>query len=232
MINHSSIQCITFDLDDTLWDCLPVIECAEQALHSWFTEHFPRIANNYTVDGLREQRQSLSQRYPHLLYDLMQLRRLSLQELAEEYDYPQTLAEQALLVFMEHRNRVTLYDDVIPTLQHLKDAYTLGAITNGNAQLDVIGIDHLFDFVVYAADAGAAKPASRIFHTALESAGIEAHLSVHVGDDPHTDVYGAAQVGMRTVWFNRRRETWTAEHKPEAEIHSLDELHGVLTEFG
>ena len=38
-----SIQLITFDLDDTLWDVTPVMQDAEAALRNWLTLHAPRL---------------------------------------------------------------------------------------------------------------------------------------------------------------------------------------------
>src|SRR5690606_28751942 len=38
-----SIQLITFDLDDTLWDNRPVIEGAETAMRDWLMEHTPAL---------------------------------------------------------------------------------------------------------------------------------------------------------------------------------------------
>ncbi|MDA0630486.1 MAG: HAD family hydrolase, partial [Proteobacteria bacterium] len=35
------IQCITFDLDDTLWDVRPALQKAEQAQNAWLDEHYP-----------------------------------------------------------------------------------------------------------------------------------------------------------------------------------------------
>src|SRR3990167_7133727 len=38
-----SIQLITFDLDDTLWDVTPVMQDAEAALRNWLAMHAPRL---------------------------------------------------------------------------------------------------------------------------------------------------------------------------------------------
>ena len=51
-----SIQLITFDLDDTLWDTAPVIVSAEAILRAWLTEHAPNLgAVRWNFVGLRER---------------------------------------------------------------------------------------------------------------------------------------------------------------------------------
>ena len=44
-----SIQLITFDLDDTLWDTAPVILSAETVLRDWLEANAPRYAKFYRM---------------------------------------------------------------------------------------------------------------------------------------------------------------------------------------
>ena len=46
-----SIQLITFDLDDTLWDVGPVIHSAENSLRDWLGQHAPRLGG-FPVESL------------------------------------------------------------------------------------------------------------------------------------------------------------------------------------
>ena len=38
-----TIELITFDLDDTLWDTAPVIVSAEAVLRDWLTDNAPKL---------------------------------------------------------------------------------------------------------------------------------------------------------------------------------------------
>jgi FMN phosphatase YigB (HAD superfamily) len=146
------IKC-TFDLDETLWPCAPVIARAEQALYEWLAERYPRIPAAYTLDDMRGQRQALLARRVDLRHDMTALRREWITQLAEEAGYSRDMVEPAVDYFRQHRNRVTLFDAAEPLLRRLRQRYRLGAITNGNAQLECIGVHHLFDFIVYSAEA-------------------------------------------------------------------------------
>ena len=42
------LRCITFDLDDTLWETGPVIARAEAHAHAWLETHAPRITSDWS----------------------------------------------------------------------------------------------------------------------------------------------------------------------------------------
>lgn len=226
------IRCITFDLDDTLWECKPVIARAERRLHQWLDRHYPRITRRRGLEAMIDHRTAYMRRHPELHHDLTRLRKQWLGELASEAGYDHSLVEPGFRVFWEARNEVQPFQEALEALESLGGLYVIGAITNGNADVHHIGIGHHFDFVVRAEEAGAAKPHPQIFRKALEQAGCEAGQAVHVGDDPERDVLGAQAVGMRTVWVNPRGVAWTGEGGPDATVRGLEELEGVIAGLG
>jgi len=225
------IKCITFDLDDTLWDCDPVMRAAETKFYTWLSEQYPRITRRYGVEALVDHRREHFARYPDMWHDFTWLRKRWLEHIAQESGYDDTLVETGFRVFWEARNDVELFEHVEETLAELSARYRVGAITNGNADVHHIGIGHYFDFVVTAADAGASKPAPGIFQTALGRAGIPAAQAVHIGDDPVRDVMGAKAVGMYAIWVNLTQEEWRGDASPDAEVHTIGELRRVLKDF-
>ena len=106
-------------------------------------------------------------------------------------------------------------------------------MTNGNANLEKIGIAELFDDFVSARTVGAAKPSPKIFSAAIDAGGASPDETLHVGDDPHVDVHGARGAGMRAVWINRNGHTWPASlDEPDGTISDLFELDRLLTGAG
>ena len=223
-----AISCITFDLDDTLWESESVLAKAEAKLYEWIERACPEIAHTHSYDALVEHRRAHYASIPESRHDLTRARLLWLESLLREWGYGAELAETGFRVFWKHRNAVTLFDDVPRVLGKLGERYAIGAITNGNADVHRIGIGHHFDFVVTPADAGAAKPDSAIFDLALDTAGASPENVVHVGDDPVRDVAGAAAIGLRTVWMNPEGRPWPGERRPDAEIRSLEVLLSVI----
>lgn len=63
-----------------------------------------------------------------------------------------------------------------------------------------------FTTVITSAQCGHYKSTPRIYECVLAELGVAAHESVHVGDSLRFDVGSAGSIGIRTVWFNLRRE--------------------------
>ncbi len=225
----NDIRTITLDLDDTLWAIHPVIKRAEERLYSWMGERYPRITELYGPEELRELRAEVIAEYRDRTHDLTFLRRTVLTRIGEAAGYGSAYVDDAFAVFDEARNDVELFPEARPALVALRQRFTLIAVTNGNANLDKIGIRGLFDGVVSAAMAGSAKPARAIFDMAVAAGGAAAEQTIHVGDHPLYDVHGAREAGLRAVWVNRNGDAWPDEYPAaDAEVQHVGELHDLL----
>lgn len=222
------IKAITFDLDDTLWEVWPVVERAEALLHDWLVAHYPRIPERFTPLELRELSSEVIAACPSRVHDRTWLRKEALQWAAQRAGYQEFDVESAFEVFFIARNAVEPFAEVRPTLERLGQRYSLASLSNGNADLRLIGLDDLFIFSLNAIDIGAAKPDPLLFKEACRRLAARPEQIVHVGDDPEHDVFGAAQAGFRTVWVNRMGRDWPGGLRGDAEIATLDELEPVL----
>lgn len=217
---------ILFDLDDTLWPIAPVIAQAEVTLHAWLAEHAPRVAQQFSIDELRARRMAMLQAQPDYQRDLARLRRAGLQAAFAELGEDARHVDGAMRHFAAARNAVTLYDDVLPGLLKLKERLVLGTITNGNADLEVVGMAQHFKVSLAAAHFGSAKPDPAIFLAACAALGVAPAEAVYVGDDLRLDVEGAQRAGLRAVWMNRGGGSahLDAGIAPDAICASFDEL--------
>ncbi len=223
------IRAITLDLDDTLWEIGPVIMRAEGRLWSWLAEHYPRIPETFSADEAVALREDVIRKHGDRSHDFRFLRKTVLEHMAESVGYSTDLVDDAFDVFDRARNDVELFSDVMPALETLKENFCLIAVTNGNANLERIGIRYLFHDVVTAVDVGAAKPARPIFIEAVKRAGVTAIETLHVGDHPETDIVGAQQAGLRTAWLNRNDDDWPRHiAPPDAVVSTIAELLSVL----
>ena len=223
------IRAITLDLDDTLWEIDPVIRRAEATLWQWLTDHYPRIPELYGMEDMLAMRNAIAAQFPQHGHDFRYLRKQVLSQVAVEAGYETSLVEPAFDVFDRARNDVQIFPDVMPALEHIAADFSVVAVTNGNANLDVIGIRHLFNDVVTAVDSGAAKPARPIFDRAIAACGVRPEEILHVGDHPETDIVGAQNVGLRTAWMNRTGNAWPAGlREPDAVVTTIDGLHALL----
>ena len=223
------IRTITIDLDDTLWPIRPVIERAEKRLHAWLAEHYPRITETFSPEAILQVRKKVIAEHADKLHDLTFLRRTVLGRMSEAAGYGTHMVDDAFAIFNEERNTVDVFPDVRPALRKLRRSFTLVAVTNGNANLDKIGLRDMFHDVVSAAGAGAAKPARKIFETAVRAGGATAGQTVHVGDHPEQDVHGARQAGLRAVWVNRNGHEWPeALPAPDGIVEDIGQLTDLL----
>lgn len=225
----NDIRTITLDLDDTLWAIHPVIRRAEERLYAWIGEHYPRITEMFGPADVQVLRADVLKEFSDSLHDLTFIRRQVLMRLGRAAGYSDSYVDEAFEVFEVARNEVTLYPEAKPALMSLRQRFVLIAVTNGNANLERIGIRDLFDDVVSAAMVGAAKPAPAIFEKAVAAGGATAAQTLHVGDHPLYDVHGARGAGLRAVWVNRHGDTWPDEYRaPDGEVEHVGELDDIL----
>jgi len=112
--------------------------------------------------------------------------------------------------FLFAANSGALYDDVVPTLQNLRDSgFKLAIVSNWESTLDPLterlGIAEYFDAVVASHDVRvrSEKPDPHIFNYALAAVGASAEEVVHIGDTYEADVVGAEGVGIRPILLDR-----------------------------
>jgi putative hydrolase of the HAD superfamily len=225
MTPDTRYRLLTIDLDDTLWPCAPVIRLAEEAMHAWLLERAPGVVEAHDAAVMLRHRQALARARPEIAHDLTRVRRDSLRELLGGCGYDPVLADQAMAVFLDHRNRVEPFAEVAGALEALAGGYRLVSVTNGNSDVARTPLAGLFHHSLTAAMVGAQKPDPALFLRALEWAGAAPEEALHVGDDPWLDVDAARRVGIGAVWVNRDGREWPRQlPPPEAEVADLSEL--------
>ncbi|MFN4263670.1 MAG: HAD family hydrolase [Thioalkalivibrionaceae bacterium] len=210
------IRSVTFDLDDTLWPVMPVIERAERSFLDWCRTAAPVIANTFDLQELTVCRTAFMRSVDdHRRIDLTTLRRSWMRALAIEHGCdPDCLESTGFEVFWLARCAPEPFPEVVSVLDALASERPLGAITNGNACVFRTGLGRYFDFSVSAIEAGASKKDSDPFYLAIQRAGVQASQILHIGDDPINDVIAAQRAGLAAIWFNPKRQSWPTELGP------------------
>src|SRR5690606_13817258 len=170
------IAAITLDLDDTLWPIRPVMERCEQVLEAFLLEHAPAVARRFPRPAMRALRDAIAAERPDLAHDYAALRRLSLERAFAEagvHEGAETLIEHAYVAFYAERSRAELFKDVPLALPALATRCRVRALTNGNADLERIGLAEHFHGAVLAREVGVGKPDARIFAHACRLLGTE-----------------------------------------------------------
>lgn len=225
MLQISKIRAITLDLDDTLWPVWPTIERAELALNQWLSQRAPGAAALVADPVMRlKLRDQVLRTRPGIAHDMGSVRRefvrLALHRCGEDTQ----LAEAASELFLEHRMKVDLFADALPSLAFLAQRFPVVAVSNGNADVHRVGLGAHFHASISAHEFGVGKPDRRIFHAAAAAAGVAPHEVLHVGDDAALDVLGGLDAGMQTVWVNRGQHDWPHEVTPHLTVSDLGQL--------
>jgi len=223
------IRVIAFDLDDTLWDVGPVIIRAESILANWLEKEVPGYSHEpSTLIPIREtllsEDPSLSHRLTAFRQRLIETSLLSLLDERSAASH----AEAAMEVFLAARNEVNFFEGARDTLRNIAQAFQLGAITNGNADIYRVGLNDCFSFAFSAEQVGAPKPAPDLFHAALAHTGCEPTQMVYVGDDPIKDVDAANEVGLHTIWMRSSSVSVKGNSNPDETINDIRELPDAI----
>jgi len=228
---HHAIRAICFDLDNTLWEIEPVLNRAERILADWLERRYPRIRERFTAAQVLEVRAALLAEQPYQAHDLSFLRRETIARCAIEVGYMRDMAQEAFAVWLAARNQVEPFDEVIPALEKLKLRFRLATLSNGNADLGVIGLAHHFEVTLSAGALGYAKPDPRAYTALADALTLKPAEILFVGDEPHADVDGPRTAGMQTVWMNRGGVVWPdALPAADASVTDLAGLTALLSQ--
>jgi putative hydrolase of the HAD superfamily len=132
------------------------------------------------------------------------------------------------------RCRLRLYPQVREVLDVLRERYPLAIVTDAQSayargELHKVGLLDYFDPVIVSGDHGYRKPDRRLFQLALDGMGVAAEHALYVGNDPHRDIHGARQAGMRTVMFDSDHQAGAGpDGEPDHTITDFRELLQVL----
>lgn len=196
------ISVISFDLDDTLYDNVPIMQNAEQQTQEFIARQYPQ-ASHWDIEHWQRRRLSVMQRNLQLSSDMTLLRLTTLSEGFSEAGItaPWQAAEQVMAFFRYHRSNFMVDDHSLQLLQQLKCHYRLAAISNGNVECDKIGLADYFDLVIQPGEGLRGKPFADMFDRVKTHFEVPAERILHVGDHPYSDILGAHRAGCQSAWF-------------------------------
>jgi putative hydrolase of the HAD superfamily len=226
-------KCLLFDLDHTLWDYETNSREALSELYVDFALgkrgvdeekflHTFYVINNELWDlydrGLLHRDVIRNDRFHKILMELgVDDRQMSL-DLSHEY-------------ITESPKKKNLMEGCKETLDYLHAKYPMVIVTNGFDEIQSTkllsgGIEHYFKSIVTSARAGHKKPAKEIFEFALREHGASSEHAIMIGDNLLTDIAGAKNANIDTVFFNPNKIAHDTQ--VSYEIQSLRELMNFL----
>ena len=231
LTDQRNITTITFDMDDTLWDFQAAMERALELTLKRLRVMAPGdAARKLTVRRMMEIRDEVASELGEGATTQEEIRYTAMVRTVEHVGFrARGAAEELYRLYWEARVAgARPYDDVAGVLEALQGRFRLGIISNGNNTPQMVGLVDVFDFTVFAHQCGFPKPDPRIFEFALAGFGEKPDNVAHVGDSLQSDVLGANNYGMLSVWLNRDGVANETGITPHREINNLTELLDIL----
>lgn len=226
------VKVISFDLDDTLYDNVPVIAAAETWLLQALKQHRPE-STLLSADNLAVIKRQILSSEPELSHDVSALRlRILTQGLRQQGATDTRAAEMAAEFyqgFLTERGKITVPAASHQVLSELGQRYQLAVITNGNLPIESTALAPYFDVVLRAGVDGRMKPAPDMFDKLAHQSGVQLSDILHIGDHINTDVAGALHAGCQAIWLNDQgRNTADLQCLPQVELTRLEQMLELL----
>jgi YjjG family noncanonical pyrimidine nucleotidase len=224
---------IFFDLDHTLWDFETNSREALTELHHSYQLERKGIEQQAFLAAFKKINTGLWHLYDtgKIKQEVIRLQRFH--RIFQEFDVE--AYDLSLQFSTDYVNQSPKKGNLLPhakeVLEHLHPNYPMHIITNGFSEIQSIkmasgGITNYFQSVVTSELAGHKKPSKEIFEFALNKNNLQPHQVVMIGDNLLTDMGGAKNALLDTIYFNPDK----VKHETELthEITSLAELKLLL----
>lgn len=226
---------IFFDLDDTLID---TTLNSKQVLEEVYIDY---TINKYypTFDDFYNKYQSINlhlwDQYEQNLISKKELKTGRFQQTLK--DFTSITSEQSLEINNDFMGRVSnksnIIDGVKPILEYLHSKYHLYIISNGflevqDKKIKNAGLELYFKDVFLSDHVGKNKPHPLIFNHALNKTGSNCKECIMIGDNIHTDIIGAKNLGIDQIWFNPKSLNDSGNIAPTYTIKALKEIETIL----
>ncbi|WP_462247263.1 YjjG family noncanonical pyrimidine nucleotidase [Ekhidna sp.] len=202
------IKHVFFDLDHTLWDY-------DRSAHETLTEIYFNLNLNSGdltqkkfVNTFYDVNDKLWQKYNNGLIDREYIKTQRFNEVFIKSGIDVEKSPLASSYFLENCSKKPyLMEDALTALNYLSNRYELHIITNGfldaqNRKLENSGIAKYFKVMITSECIDARKPNPVIFEHSLKEASATKDDSIMIGDNPRTDIQGAKDYGIKTIFYD------------------------------
>ena len=222
------------DLDDTVYDFSAASR--ESFLETYELLHYERYFDSF------EHYLSIYEPYNLELWRIYGEGKITKEELnRRRYSHPLEVVgvqDQALAdtFCREALGRIPTKGNLVPgaieLLEYLRPKYNLYILSNGfkelqSRKMQTAGIDKYFNTIILSEDIGVNKPDSRLYEHAMRKTASNPQESLMIGDMFDTDIVGAANFGMDSMYYNPKGKTGH-QFAPTYEVRHLLEIKDIL----
>lgn len=227
----TAIKCVSFDVDDTLWDFTAMMQAGMDTVAGRMHE---QGYTDVTPDGLMTRYWALCVDHDPAAAPWTELRRRMFEAILAEHGHaaPNVFSHELISQYVGvWKANVALYPGVYETFDALQEqGIKIAWATNGNFGPDEVVAEFppYFDVVAMPHLVGASKPDAAFLEFVAEGAGCTPQEVIHVGDSLRSDVGGALAAGAVAVWFNPHEMPVVGDPTPDHVINHLTEVLDLL----
>ncbi|MGY5344042.1 YjjG family noncanonical pyrimidine nucleotidase [Paenibacillus glucanolyticus] len=225
---------ILFDADDTLYD---YAKSEAFALSGSFGE-IDQECTAAIVDSYRRINQQLWNEFEQGSVTQSELRTARFKRLLAEHSIECDLDADAFShTYIKYLGQGSYLIEGAKELcsQLAERGQRMAIITNGIKEVQFNRIHgsalcDAFECIIVSEDAGSQKPHEGIFDYAFDKLNHPDKKEVLiVGDSLTSDIQGGIRYGIDTCWYNPHRKANSTSIQPKYEIHTLEELHDIIS---
>lgn len=222
-------KAIFLDIDDTVFNFK---KCSESALKDTFStlnlEYNKNIFESFSAIDERLWKQQKEE-----VLTVAEVLDIRFTELSETLglDYDSRLAKEHFGSLLGEQ--YIMESGIEELLKEISAAYKIYAASNGvltmqENRLQLSGLKQYFTDLFVSDDIGYDKPNINFFTESMNRAGLESSEILMVGDSLVSDIAGAREADINSVWYNPYSLKNLSKINADYEIKELHELVGIL----
>lgn len=200
---------LLIDLDHTLWDFDENCRSTIFELYEEYLEIFKNIEPEILFKNFLKINNFSWHQYDHNLITKEELRSFRFKELLKTHDLVHfEIAEELEEKYLDRcPKKGKLIPHALEFIKSVYNNYHITIITNGFQQtqeekIKYSGLEPFMHCLHTSESTGYKKPDMNFFKKVLEDLNIDKSNCLIIGDNPHTDIKGAHNIGIDSLWVN------------------------------
>ena len=219
------VKAVVFDLDDTLISERQYIESGFKVVSKFIGDKY-NLDNDIVFECMNMLFEESSKEVFNRVLDSFKIK------------YSKEELLYLIKVYREHTPEIEFFDDVIPTLEMLREkGMKLGIITDGyketqSRKIEVLKCKELFDEIIITDEFGREfwKPHEKSYKLIAERLGVKLNEMIYVGDNVAKDFVTANELGITSICIQRNNRIYKGlevednKYLPKEKIINLREI--------
>ena len=219
------VKAVVFDLDDTLISERQYIESGFKVVSKFIGDKY-NLDNDIVFECMNMLFEESSKEVFNRVLDSFKIK------------YSKEELLYLIKVYREHTPEIEFFEDVIPTLEMLREkGMKLGIITDGyketqSRKIEVLKCKELFDEIIITDEFGREfwKPQEKSYKLIAERLGVKLNEMIYVGDNVAKDFVTANELGITSICIQRNNRIYKGlevednKYLPKEKIINLREI--------